>query len=88
MSLEFNLNLGGGEKVKQVVDTMEAENIPEGAVLKVMQLFKDYNITEDQARELVLEIRQEMEKDQKSTEAKIIKMNHAPEDSDKEVMDL
>ncbi len=87
MTLEFKIDLGA-EKVTQEIPTIEAENIPKGAVEKIMEIFKDYNITRKQAKELVLEIRKEMQEDQKNTEAKIIKMNQAPEGSEKEVMDL
>ena len=44
MILEFKIDLGQ-KKVKQEIPTIEAENIPKGAVEKVMEIFKDYNIT-------------------------------------------
>ena len=87
MTLEFNTAFGK----KETIETLEPKKIPKGAVEKLMNFFNQpgYNpITEKEATELVLSIREELALGQQETEDKIIKMQENNPISENEVMDL
>ncbi len=81
----------GSQIKKQVVETIEAENIPEKLIDDLYNFFNGpgyKETTREEIKEFMLLMRKKLEISQKETEGKLIKMNQAPEGSEKEVMDL